>query len=120
MNNFYYKRQKIFKSLLNNDNELIQDGQRASDYSSRKMKISNSQFDYSNQIGEQNENNLFEYLNRENKISRNCQTGISIINKIDENIMNNKKIESSIFYVWIIGKKKKISLKDFCLKINYN
>ena len=91
MNNFYYKRQKIFKSLLNNDNELIQDGQRASDYSSRKMKISNSQFDYSNQIGEQNENNLFEYLNRENKISRNCQTGISIINKIDENIMNNKK-----------------------------
>ena len=93
INNFYYQRQKIFKSLLNIDNETIKDCLKTQYYSPKKMIISNTQTDYSNQIDEQNENNLFECIEKGNKTSRKTQTGISIISKKEEN-----KIEEKIIY----------------------
>ena len=83
INNFYFQRQKIFDKLLDEFKEITNDNRRIQSSTSRKMKFSNTQIDFSVQEKEQKNFNekIKMILRQDNKhINRMNQTHLSKLN----------------------------------------
>ena len=90
INNFYIQRQKIFDILLDKDNDdITKDDKGMISTSSNKMKISNTQTDFSVQIKEDLKNKLEQDIN---KINKKTQTFVPILKleKSDKKKIRNK------------------------------
>ena len=122
INNFYFQRQKIFDTLLDIDNETLQEYLKTPKSPSKRIKISNTQSDFS----EQNEIDIKNYYDvEENKTSRKNQTGSSLFNscKKEENKISNisnrrnKYIDFLCLDNW---EEKQNFTKRFLSENNYN
>ena len=93
MNNFYYHRQNIFESLLDIDNETVKEYLITPNSSKKKMKVSNTQTDFSSPKKEKEDIFLKNEFKEENKISKKNQTNIPVFNwnKNEEKKKRNKK-----------------------------
>ena len=92
--NFYYEHQKIFRSLLDIDNETVKEYLKTSNSTQKKIKVSNTQTDLSAQMKEQDDKISKNNFNQEsNKTSRKQKINVSIYNsnKIEEKMKRNKK-----------------------------
>ena len=106
INNFYFQRQKIFETLLDIDNETVQEYLKTPNPPAKKIKNSITQSDFSNQMKEQDDINLINYFNGENnKTSRKNQTNSSSL------FNSNKNEEKKIGY----KKNKNIYIDFLCL-----
>ena len=92
--NFYYEHQKIFRSLLDIDNETVKEYLKTSNSTQKKIKVSNTQTDLSAQMKEQDDKISKNNFNQEsNKTSRKQKINVSIYNsnKIEEKMKRNQK-----------------------------
>ena len=123
INNFYLQRQKIFDTLLDIDNETVQEYLKTPKSPLKRIKISNTQTDFSSQMKEQNDIDIKIYYDgEENKTSRRNQTGSSLFNscKKEENKIcyrRNKYIDFLCLDNW---EEKQNFTKRFLSENNYN